>query len=159
MATLSNIYFDFFMFVCVKLVSRIPVSDAEELKKLAEKALATLKSWLLLAQEQLHTLGVDSAEDYYGLPFVWFQKVNCIFSTFAKNGKRNDKLNHGKITVYFSECSIRAASYNVEIQLVELCHERAASIIDRLVVYLPSICIQSIILVATVPDRRSYRRR
>jgi len=57
-----------------EFVQRIPVSDVEEFKKLAEKAFATLKSWLLLAQEQLHTWGVDSAEDYYGLPFAWFQK-------------------------------------------------------------------------------------
>lgn len=58
-----------------QLLSRLPVSDTEELKKLAEKALATLKSWFLLAQEQLHSLGIDNAEEFYGLPFVWFQKV------------------------------------------------------------------------------------
>ncbi|XP_031633758.1 apolipophorins-like [Contarinia nasturtii] len=57
-----------------ELVQRIPVSDAEELKKLAEKPLATLKKWLEWTQERLQSLGVDSADDYYGLPFVWFQK-------------------------------------------------------------------------------------
>lgn len=57
-----------------EFVQRIPVSDTEEIKKWAEKALAQLKQWLLMAQEHLHTLGVDSAEDYYGLPFAWVQK-------------------------------------------------------------------------------------
>jgi len=57
-----------------EFVQRIPVSDSEEIKKWAEKLLAQLKAWLVLAQEHLHTLGVDSAEDYYGLPFAWIQK-------------------------------------------------------------------------------------
>lgn len=57
-----------------EFVQRLPVSDAKELKKLVEKALETLKSWLVSAQEQLHSLGVDSTNDYYGLPFAWFQK-------------------------------------------------------------------------------------
>lgn len=60
-----------------QLLQRLEMhSDAEELKKLAEKAWAQVKQWLLLAQEQLNSLGVDSAEDYYGLPFAWLQKVN-----------------------------------------------------------------------------------
>lgn len=60
-------------------MQRIPVSDADELKKLAEKALAQLKGWLQLAQQQLQSLGIDSVDDYYGLPFVWFQKVSKRF--------------------------------------------------------------------------------
>lgn len=57
-------------------MQKIPTSDADELKKLVEKAKITLKQWFELAKEQLHAFGLDSAEDYYGLPLVWFQKVN-----------------------------------------------------------------------------------
>lgn len=42
-----------------------------------------MKAWLILAQEHLHTLGVDSAEDYYGLPFAWVQKVSGSFRRFC----------------------------------------------------------------------------
>lgn len=75
-------------FYFLQFLQRIPVSDSEELKKHAEKAWATVKSYLLMAQEQLNSLGIDSAEDYYGLPFVWLQKVNV---------KKKRNINHFSI--------------------------------------------------------------
>lgn len=100
-------------------MQKIPITDADELKKLVEKAKITLKHWFGLAKEQLQALGLDSAEDYYGLPLVWFQKVKfdliccsvkCVYKIVSK-------------CVVIIECSFVATTYNIKIKPLQLYYE------------------------------------
>lgn len=111
-------------------MQRIPHSDAEELKKLAEKAWNTLKSWLMVVQEQLSTLGVDSAEDYYGLPFAWFQKVGFL------------EINHPLSFQMFKFC-LQNAQFLPQLATLRfsvlnyVMHEQLPSLKDLLLTYRP----------------------
>lgn len=55
-----------------------PVNDADELKKIAEKFWITIRSLLNLAKDQLGSLGVDSSEQYYGLPIPAIAKLQFL---------------------------------------------------------------------------------
>lgn len=55
-----------------------PVNDTEELKKIAEKLWAALRSLVVLAKDQLGSVGVDANSDYYGLPIPSFSKLHFV---------------------------------------------------------------------------------
>lgn len=76
--TTKNITRSLLFFLNEQKCQKKPVNDVDELKKIAEKLWVAVRSLLNLAKEQLNALGVNSSDEYFGLPIPAFQKVQFI---------------------------------------------------------------------------------